>query len=97
MRAGEVRGPPPPQATLDADPCLGQFASKETHLQCQEQALFAGHRPLNSKLHGLRLQACVGDRHHTNIITEGKDRRLLPDRTKISIYQFNCTNYPCVV
>ena len=53
------------------DPCLGQFAGKQAHFQGQKQTLFARHGPLNSKLHGLRFRTYIGDRHGTNIITDG--------------------------
>jgi hypothetical protein len=47
--------------SLDSFTC--QRSGKQTHLNCQEEALFSGHCPLDLQLDSLRRRACVGGEH----------------------------------
>jgi hypothetical protein len=61
---------------LALNPRFGQFAGKHTHFVGHEQALLSGHGPVDPELDRLRGQACVGEGHEQNAITETASTQL---------------------
>src|SRR5580698_3331058 len=47
---------------------LRQFAGEQAHLECQNQTLFSRHGALNLKLESLCRRACIGSRHHGQML-----------------------------